>query len=132
MALFSKVLQAVLETALPVLVSALAAWLIAKTREISARLKETNPDLHYILHSLSVAAVSAAEQLYQGSSRGSEKKEYAIQVVEAFLKQKNIDLDLKVIEAYIEDAVRDMNRYEKTSPRIDTGDTNENVPTTVQ
>ena len=135
MALVSKVLQAVLEAALPILVSALAAWLFAKTKEIFVHLKSANPDLAYMMESLARCAVHAAEQLYKGQMRGEEKKKYAISVIQAFLKAKNIDLDVEVIGAYIEAAVRDMNMYPVVSEigiPVPEEKPNGDVPTTVQ
>ena len=46
-------------------------------------------------------AVEAAEQLYEGSGRGAEKKEYVIQ----FLQQKGYTVDMTAIENMIEAAV---------------------------
>lgn len=46
-------------------------------------------------------AVEAAEQLYEGSGRGAEKKEYVIQ----FLQQKGYTVDMAAIENMIEAAV---------------------------
>ena len=136
MDLLSKLLQAVLEVALPILVSALAAWLIAKTKEIFERMKSSNPDMAYMMEQIARCAVNAAEQLYKGHMRGDEKKEYAIKVIESFLKSKNINLDVEVIGAYIEAAVRDMNRYPVELPVVTYTETaSENtdaVPTTVQ
>lgn len=46
-------------------------------------------------------AIEAAEQLYEGSGRGAEKKEYVIQ----FLQQKGYTVDMAAIENMIEAAV---------------------------
>ena len=108
MELLSKVLQAILEAALPILVSALAVWVIGKAREIFKKLRDKNPELYEILRAVCERAVTAAEQVYR-EGRGAEKKAYAIKVVEDYLAAKGINLDLNVIEAYIEAAVLDMN-----------------------
>ena len=110
MELLSKVLQAVLETALPILASALAAWAIGKAIEIFKKVKDKNPELYEILKAVCERAVQAAEQVYT-SGEGQQKKEYALNVAEAYLKAKGITLDLGIIDAYVEAAVKDMNDY---------------------
>lgn len=50
-------------------------------------------------------AVNAAEQLYKGSGRGEEKKEYVMQ----FLADKGYTADLNEIEAAIEAVVLQFN-----------------------
>ena len=50
-------------------------------------------------------AVNAAEQLYKGSGRGAEKKEYVMQ----FLEDKGYTADLNEIEAAIEAFVLQFN-----------------------
>ena len=108
MELISELLQAVLETALPILVVAGASWLIGKTLEIFRKLKDRNPELYEILKAVCERAVLAAEQVYK-SGPGEEKKKYALNTAEQYLKAKGITLDLTVIDAYIEAAVMDMN-----------------------
>lgn len=49
-------------------------------------------------------AVKAAEQIYTGSGRGIEKKEYVLN----FLHEKGIDFDDSSVEAAIEAAVNDV------------------------
>ena len=51
-------------------------------------------------------AVSAAEQIYFGSGRGEEKKQYVIK----WLKEHNINYDSTKIDAMIEAAVYELNR----------------------
>lgn len=110
MELLSKVLQAVLEASLPILAAALASWAIGKALEIFKKLKDKNPELYEILKVVCREAVSAAEQVY-GSGKGEQKLKYAINVVEKYLEAKGISLDLDIILAYIEAAVKEMNDY---------------------
>lgn len=51
-------------------------------------------------------AVHAAEQIYKGTSRGREKKEYVLK----FLKDKGIKLDEESIEMLIESTVLELNK----------------------
>ncbi|MBO7631113.1 MAG: phage holin [Lachnospiraceae bacterium] len=110
MNLISKILQAVLEAALPVLITALAAWMVAKTAEVCKKLKEKNPEIYDGLYRIAAVAVRSAEQLI-GSKRGQEKKEYAKKMIEKYLGSRGIHLDLDLIEAAIESAVYEMNSY---------------------
>ena len=107
MELFSKMLQAVLEVALPMLAASATGWLIGKCIEIFKKLRDKNPELYEILTVVSHKAVEAAEQIF-GSGKGEEKLQYAMDIVEKYLKAKGITLDLKVIRAYIEAAVKEM------------------------
>lgn len=50
-------------------------------------------------------AVTAAEQIYKGSGRGEEKKEYVLD----FLKGKGLTFDMASINLMIESAVKEMN-----------------------
>ena len=111
MDLLSKVLQAVLEAAMPILVSALAAWLISKTREVLRKMKDAYPELGEILTNISKAAVNAAEQSIVGTGMGAKKKAYAFNVIEKYLAAKGLSVDLDIIDAMIESQVREMNLY---------------------
>ena len=73
-------------------------------------MKDKNPELYEILKAVCERAVQAAEQVYT-SGEGQKKKEYALHVAEAYLKAKGIALDLGIIDAYVEAAVKDMNDY---------------------
>ena len=110
MNLISKILQALLEAVLPILVAALSAWLIAKTAELFRKLKAKNPEVYESLYRIARVAVRSAEQLI-GSKHGQEKKEYAKKMIEKYLESRGIYLDLDLIEAAIESAVYEMNSY---------------------
>ena len=51
-------------------------------------------------------AVAAAEQLYKGSGRGEEKKQYVIE----WLNEHNITVDMDKIDALVEAAVYQLNQ----------------------
>ena len=110
MELFSKILQAVLQAALPILAAALASWATGKAIEIFKKLRDKNPELYEILKVVSREAVTAAEQVY-GGGEGQQKLKYAINFVEKYLAAKGIKLDIDIILGYIEAAVKDMNDY---------------------
>lgn len=60
-------------------------------------------------------AVAAAEQLYQGSGRGEEKKEYVLN----WLEEHNLTVDEEKIDALIEAAVYELTKDPGVLP-IDT------------
>ena len=49
--------------------------------------------------------VAAAQQLFGGSGRGAERKEYALNCLEAWLSSKGIKLDADKLDAMLEAAV---------------------------
>ena len=110
MELFSKILQAVLQAALPILAAALATWATGKAIEIFKKLRDKNPELYEIMKVVCREAVTAAEQVY-GGGEGQQKLKYAINFVEKYLAAKGIKLDIDIILGYIEAAVKDMNDY---------------------
>ena len=122
MTLLNKILQAVLEVALPILVSAAATWAVGKAREVFQRLKEDKPETYYILREIVERAVVSAEQIYQGAGRGEEKKEYVLNLIENYLKSRGIVIDAHMINAYIEAEVRKQNlelQFEKIEAEYD-------------
>jgi len=119
MELFNKMLQAVLEVALPMLVASAAGLMIGKCIEIFKKVRDKNPELYEILVVISKKAVEAAEQIF-GGGRGQEKKEYAKMVIKKYLSAKGIILDLDVIEAYIEAAVKELKlNGEELPPKVE-------------
>lgn len=55
-------------------------------------------------------AVAAAEQVFAGSGRGTEKKSFVLE----WLEQRNITLDYKVLDTMIESAVYALREDSKT------------------
>ena len=115
MELFSKMLQSVLEIALPMLVASAAGWMIGKCIEIFKKVKDKNPELYEILVVISRKAVEAAEQIF-GGGKGAEKKEYAKNIINKYLAAKGIVLDIDIIEAYIESAVKELKWHGEELP----------------
>lgn len=70
-------------------------WIRAKTTDVNTAELEKWVNI----------AVQAAEQLFIGSGRGAEKKDYVIK----FLESHGLTADFKAIEALIESAVHDLN-----------------------
>ena len=64
------------------------------------RSKTTAAEREAVLKLVEIA-VAAAEQVFTGSGRGTEKKAFVME----WLEQRNITLDYKVLDAMIESAV---------------------------
>ena len=118
MEIINKILQAVLEIALPILVASGAGWMIGKCIEIFKKVRDKNPELYEIMVVISRKAVEAAEQIF-GGGKGEEKKEYAKSVIKKYLSAKGIHLDLDIIEAYIESAVKELKDHGGELPPFD-------------
>ena len=108
MELVNKLLQTLLEVALPILVTAAATWMVGKAVEIFKSVAMKNPDVAAYLMEICNTAVRAAEQIF-GGEKGKEKKAYAMKLVEAYLAQLGIKLNLETIDAAVEAAVLEMN-----------------------
>ncbi len=104
---FSAFLNAFLPVVLPVLFAALAGLAVQYIRLLQAKIKAEYPDVFAQVEWIANAAVIAAEQAKVGELI-TDKKNYALQVAEAWLKQYNINVDMKVLDAAIEKAVYDV------------------------
>lgn len=116
---WGKVLENVIMAAIPVLVPVLAAWVVAKVRElwvdVSSKMSE---ETVYWLKQAADIAVKAAEQ--QGLAKLiQDKKADAIATAQAYLKVKGINVDVALISAAIEKAVYDMNVLEEDLKKLD-------------
>lgn len=79
-----------------------AAWLKAKYSTERSNLDSQNK---WLLDQGVNIAIYAAEQIY-GAGKGAEKKAYALDIAEKWLAQYKINIDLDVVEAAIEAAVK--------------------------
>lgn len=87
----------------PIVAAFAARWLLAQARLMAARLSQ---EQLRDLETVAVMAVKGAEQL-KLADRISDKKNYATQVVEAYLRERGVKLNVTAIEAAIESAVWD-------------------------
>jgi hypothetical protein len=97
-------IETLLKILLPVVFSALAAFLIAQAKLLWVRAKNQQPDLADTLEWVARTAVYAAEQA-GAADLIDDKKDYAIEVAEMWLSAKGLPIDLDMIEAAIEAAV---------------------------
>jgi biopolymer transport protein ExbD len=89
------VVKCVIALATAILTSVFVPWFLKNT---SAKQREE-------IYAWVKIAVSAAEQIFTGSGRGQEKKEYVLN----WLKSRNISIDENAIEAMLESAVYELN-----------------------
>ena len=95
----------------PIVASLLAAWVFAKARLAWAELKADHGDYAYWLELVAGMAVKAAEQAKM-SDLIVDKREYAFEIIERWLSQKGVTLDVDIIYAAIEAAVlEEFNRH---------------------
>lgn len=102
--ILEQALQYLLSALLPILVVFVIKWVKAKTDAALAELEENSPSIHWLLTEAADMAVKAAEQLGL-SGVIEDKREYAFQIVQAYLDAKDIDIDVELIYAAIEAAV---------------------------
>ena len=95
----------VLALILPLLATALTAWLVAKAKQLLADAKDTaGSNIGYFLDRAAKLAVSAAEQTLKAND---EKKAYALKLASDYLLARGVKLDAAVIAGAIEAAVFD-------------------------
>ena len=110
--ILSRVLEAILVAVLPVLFASLAGFLVAKAKLFWAQAKEWNPTVTDLAERAAHFAVVAAEQA--GAAKLIEdKKAYALNIAELWLKERNITIDLYLLDAAIEKAVLEAFKPEK-------------------
>ena len=107
MPVLSKVLEAILIAILPPLAVALVSFVVAKAKEVWARAKQWNPTVTQYLEQAARFAVQAAEQA-GAAELIEDKKQYAIQIAEAWLAANHITTDIDLIDAAIEKAVLEL------------------------
>lgn len=88
----------------PIIGSELVAWLIVKIRKAWQEFQANKPDAAWTLKWVAKEAVQAAEMA--GINKVvTDKKKYAIDCVEKYLRSKGFDIDLDQIDVAIESAV---------------------------
>jgi len=107
MPVLSKVLEAILIAILPPLVAFLVSVGLAYAKRVWGDLKQRYPTVTELIEKAAVFAVQAAEQA-GAADLIEDKKQYAIQIAEAWLEANHITADLHLIDAAIEKAVLEL------------------------
>lgn len=107
MPVFSKVIEAILIAILPPLVAFLVSVGLAYAKRVWGDLKQRYPSVTDLVEQAAVFAVQAAEQA-GAADLIEDKKQYAIQIAEAWLEANHITTDLHLIDAAIEKAVLEL------------------------
>ena len=107
MPILSKVIEAILIAILPPLVAFLVSVGLAYAKRVWGDLKQRYPTVTELVEEAAVFAVQAAEQA-GAADLIKDKKQYAIQIAEAWLEANHITTDLHLIDAAIEKAVLEL------------------------
>lgn len=84
------------------------AWLNAKLAVINTKLTASQIE---VIKTIIKALVDAAEQIYTNTNKsGTSKKKYVMELAKTKLAELGYAIDEKEIEAYLEQAVREMNK----------------------
>ena len=84
------------------------AWLNAKLAVINTKLTASQIE---VIKTIIKALVDAAEQIYTNTNKsGTSKKKYVMELAKTKLAELGYSINDKEIEAYLEQAVRDMNK----------------------
>ena len=103
----------------PLLAAALIAWGLKEFGKFWISFKQNKPDVAYALESAAVMAVHAAEQA-GAAGYISNKKTYAVDIAQKWLKAKGVSIDLELIMAAIEAAVlTEFNRFKDDESDLD-------------
>jgi len=102
-AFLQNVLMSVGVVAAVSLIGVAVAW----TKKLWAEAKATNPDLFAEVERIAIMVVDAAEQAGV-TAIIEDKKEYALDLAEKFLALQGIVVDLDIVVAAIEAAVKNM------------------------
>ena len=99
-----KLIENILLAFLPVLASLAAGALFAWLRKTWAQFKAEKPDVAWILEQAASMAVAAAEQA-GAAGYITDKKNYALDMAQAYLDAQGIKINLDLLDAAIEAAV---------------------------
>ncbi len=115
MPILSKVIEAILIAILPPLAVVLVSVVLAHAKKLWADLKQRYPSVTDLVEQAAVFAVQAAEQA-GAADLIKDKKEYAIQIAEAWLVANHITTDIDLIDAAIEKAVLELFNSDDETP----------------
>ena len=115
MPILSKVIEAILIAILPPLVVVIVSAAVAYAKRLWNDLKFRYPSVTELIEEAAVFAVQAAEQA-GAAELIKDKKQYAIQIAEAWLVANHITTDLHLIDAAIEKAVLELFNSDDEDP----------------
>ena len=102
----SQLAQGVLLAFVPVLVTLITSFVVAKVKGAWSQFKDEQAGWAGIIEELAAIVVKSAEQA-NIAGLIDDKKSYAVQTLQLWLDEKGIKIDIAVIEAAIEAAVFD-------------------------
>ena len=120
MPILSKVIEAILIAILPPLAVVIVSAAVAYAKRLWNDLKPRYPSVTDLVEQAAVFAVQAAEQA-GAAELIKDKKQYAIQIAEAWLVANHITTDIDLIGAAIEKAVLELFNSDDETPTGYTG-----------
>ena len=115
MPILSKVIEAILIAILPPLAVVIVSAAVAYAKRLWNDLKLRYPSVTELIEEAAVFAVQAAEQA-GAADLIKDKKQYAIQIAEAWLVANHITTDIDLIDAAIEKAVLELFNSDDETP----------------
>ena len=115
MPILSKVIEAILIAILPPLAVVIVSAAVAYAKRVWGDLKLRYPSVTDLVEQAAVFAVQAAEQA-GAAELIKDKKQYAIQIAEAWLVANHITTDIDLIDAAIEKAVLELFNSDDETP----------------
>ena len=115
MPILSKVIEAILIAILPPLAVVIVSAAVAYAKKLWGDLKLRYPSVTELIEEAAVFAVQAAEQA-GAAALIEDKKQYAIQIAEAWLAANHITTDIDLIDAAIEKAVLELFNSDDETP----------------
>ena len=115
MPILSKVIETILIAILPPLAVVIVSAAVAYAKRLWNDLKLRYPSVTELIEEAAVFAVQAAEQA-GAAELIADKKQYAIQIAEAWLEANHITTDIDLIDAAIEKAVLELFNSDDETP----------------
>lgn len=114
---YSSILQTILLAIIAAVVPSIIAWLKAQAAYLVEKIRAAQPELTDYLRDAADIAVRAAEQS-KLAGLIEDKKDYALEVAEAWLEARGVTIDLHLLEAAIEAAVGENFPHEEPCPPV--------------
>jgi uncharacterized membrane protein YhhN len=119
---YNKIIESIILTAIPLVIPFILAAVFSWLKLGWAKLEANQTPATDFLFQAAHMAVTAAEQ-YSKTPEFADllmsKKQYALVIARQYLLENNIDLDVDLIEAAIESAVKEfINKNDTSSPLI--------------
>ena len=104
-----SILQMVINAVVPILLSAIAAFIAVLVRSLTKKVENAQPDLFKVLDTAARSAVEAAEQIFPHGANDA-KFDYAVERVNAWLDKYGLEVSSELVNTTIESVVLEVNK----------------------